>query len=48
MDRIEVVKGLEEAAKVIEEHVPTRYWSYAKQACFDAIALLKEQEQEKA
>ena len=41
IDRETVIKGLEEAKAVIEGHVPLRYYSYAKQACSDAIELLK-------
>lgn len=44
IDRKEVIKGLEEAKIVIERHVPVRYYTYAKQACSDAIELLKAQE----
>lgn len=43
-DREKVIKGLYEAIEVIETHVPVRYIGYAEQACYDAIALLKEQE----
>ena len=43
-DRTMVIKGLFEAAKVIEDHVPERYVGYAKQAIWDALALLREQE----
>lgn len=43
MDRIKVRKGLEEAICVMDAHVPERYWGYARQACRDAIDLLKEQ-----
>ena len=43
-DREKVKKGLYEAINVIQDHVPVRYIGYAVQACWDALALLKEQE----
>ncbi len=43
-DLVKVIKGLEEAAKVIEEHVPERYRGYSRLSCYDAITLLREQE----
>ena len=46
MDRNKVIKGLEEAVRVIDAHVPERYWGYARQACCDAIAFLREQHEE--
>ena len=46
MDRDKVIKGLEEAIRVIDVHVPERYWGYARQACCDAIAFLREQHEE--
>ena len=44
MDREKVIKGLEEAYRVIEDHVPSRYRGYSRLACCDAIALLREQD----
>jgi len=44
LDREKVIKGLEEAVRVIEGHVPERYRGYSRLSCYDAIALLKEQE----
>ena len=43
-DRTMVIKGLFEAAKVIEDHVPERYVGYAKQAIWDALALIRERD----
>ena len=44
LDREKVIKGLEEAYKVIEDYVPGRYRGYSRLACCDALALLREQE----
>jgi rubrerythrin len=44
LDREKVIKGLEEAYKVIEDYVPGRYRGYSRLACCDAIDLLREQE----
>lgn len=44
LDRLKVIKGLEEAVKVIENYVPERYRGYSRLSCYDAIALLREQE----
>lgn len=44
LDREKVIKGLEEAIRTIETHVPERYRGYSRLACHDAIALLREQE----
>ena len=46
-DKVEIIKGLDEARYTLEQHVPPRYYTYALQAIKDAIALLKEQEAEK-
>lgn len=43
-DREKVIKGLCEAAAVLEAHVPKRYWGYSVGAIQDALALLKAQE----
>lgn len=45
IDRVKVIKGLEEAVRVIENHVPERYRCYSRLSCYDAIALLREQEE---
>jgi hypothetical protein len=42
LGREKVIKGLEEAYKVIEDYVPSRYMGYSRLACCDAIALLRE------
>ena len=44
LDRLKVIKGLEEAYRVIEDYVPSRYRGYSRLACCDAITLLREQE----
>jgi rubrerythrin len=44
LDREKIIKGLEEAYKVIEDYVPGRYRGYSRLACCDAIDLLREQE----
>jgi hypothetical protein len=44
-DREKVIKGLYEAVRVINDHVPVRYVGYAEQACWDALTLLREQKQ---
>lgn len=44
LDREKVIKGLEEAIRTIETHVPERYRGYSRLSCHDAIALLREQE----
>ena len=41
-DMEKVIKGLYEAARVIDDHVPVRYVGYAEQACWDALALLRD------
>lgn len=43
IDRQKVIKGLEEAYRVIEDHVPERYRGYSRLACCDAITLLRDQ-----
>ena len=43
-DKKKVIKGLEEACKVIEDYIPSRYGGKARMACRDAIDLLQEQE----
>lgn len=43
LDRVKVIKGLEEAYRVIEDYVPSRYRGYSRLACCDAIDLLREQ-----
>lgn len=44
IDREKVIKGLCEAAAVLEAHVQKRYWGYSVGAIQDALALLKAQE----
>lgn len=43
-DREEVIKGLCEAARLIDNYVPVRYIGYEHKACMKAVELLKEQE----
>lgn len=43
-DLVKVIKGLEEAYRVIEEYVPSRYRGYSRLACCDAIDLIRERE----
>ena len=43
-DITKIIKGLGEATAHIERRVSDRYIGYSKQACIDAIELLKEQQ----
>jgi hypothetical protein len=44
LDRLKVIKGLEEAVRVIEDYVPECYRGYSRLSCYDAIAMLREPE----
>ena len=44
LDREKVIKGLQEAVVVINDHVPVQYVGYTEAACLDAITLLRKQE----
>ena len=43
--REKIIEGLCDVIGIIHGYIPKRYWGYGEQACRDAIALLKEQEE---